>query len=352
MKALIGCCVVLAACGDDGTSTLGPDAPPLIDAGPGPTDDIHFQAGAPLPAGQWLLANEWAAAPNKVFALDPANLGGTARTVFSADRVWSMSARADGRAIVFAANDPMQEAHFGLTFGDSIQNSFLFDAKAQTIALLAPAGSGWANVNDECFSPSPDGAEIYLCRRYEFTPDGAFLGWRLGRLRVADGSFEFLRPDAPGGPFELNPQVIAGTTRVLFELRARPPATGATIHTRDLVNGTEVMVRQNAGRANLAPDGRRVLFADRADQSRLKTFDLQAPADPAVVVSPTLSAGDAAWSPDGNTIVYTVFDQGMSCDHLERVTWAGAAWSAPERVRDCAQTGEFITNLSWVTVAP
>ena len=353
MKALIGWCTVLVAgglvaCGDDGASAGGVDAPP---AGPGPADDIQFMAGASLPAGPWLLANQWATSPNAVLALDPAALGGAARTVFTADRVWSMGARADGRAILFSANDPMQEAHFGVTFGDSIQNSFLFDTPTQAISLLAPPGSGWANVNDECHHPTADGAYIYLCRRYDFAADGSFLGWRLGRVRVEDGSFEFIRPDVAGGPFELNPQVIPGTTRLLFELRARPPATGATVHTRDLVTGAEVMVRERAGRVNLAPDGRTVLFSDRADQSRLKTFDLEAPADPAVVVSMTTGAGDAAWSPDGQTIVYTVFDQANSCDHLERVTWAGAAWSAPERVRDCTQTGEFITRLAWVTIA-
>lgn len=351
MKALIWSCIALVACGDDG-SPAGVDAPPLIDAGPGPADDIQFVAGAALPPGQWLLANDWASSPNRVIALDPADLGGTARTVFSADRVWSMGAHADGRTIVFSANDPMQEAHFGVTFNDSIQNSFAFDTQQRTISLLAPAGTGWENVNDECFHPTTDGAHVYLCRRYEFTADGGFLGWRIGRLSLADGSFEFLRPDAAGGPFELSAQELPGTTRILFELRARPPATGSTLHTRDLVSGVELMVRQGAGRVNLAPDGHRVLFADRTDQSRLKTFDLDAPAEAAIPVSPTLSAGDGAWSPDGQTIVYAVFDQANSCDHLERVTWSGTAWSAPERVRDCAQTGEFLPQLAWVTIAP
>jgi hypothetical protein len=32
------------------------------------------------------------------------------------------------------------------------------------------------------------------------------------------------------------------------------------------------------------------------------------------------------------------------------VTWGGAVWSAPERVRDCTQTGEFITDLSWIRI--
>jgi len=350
MKALIFGLAVLAACGGDGSNQPGPDAAMMIDAGPGPADELGLVAGPSLPPGQWLLANRWDPAPDAVFALDPADLGGTARTVFTANRVWSMGASADGKTILFSGHDPMRETKFGLTLLDSIQNSFAFDTAARTAALLAPAGSPWANVNDECLQPSADGAYVYLCRRYDFTAQGSFLGWRLGRIRVADGSFEFLRPDAPGGPFELTVAELPGATRVLFELRQRPPMTGSALYTHDLSTGTEVMVRANARRPILAPDGHRVLFADATDQSRLKTFELAAPGDPAVPVSTTAGAGDAAWSPDGQTIVYSVFDQAQSCDHLERVTWSGTAWSAPARVRDCAQTGEVITSLAWVTI--
>lgn len=341
---------VVAACGGDDASSAGPDAAPMIDAGPGPADDIGLEPGASLPSGSWLLANRWDPAPDAVLALDPTDLGGTARTVFTASRVWSMGASADGRMILFSAHDPMREMQFGLTLLDSIQNSFVFDTVARTVALLAPSDSTWANVNDECHQLSADGAYVYVCRRYDFTAQGSFSGWRLGRIRVADGSFAFVRPDTPGGPFELAPQELPGGTHVLFELRARPPATGSSLHTRELATGTEVMVRANARRPVLAPDGHRVLFTDPADQSRLKTFDLQAPGDPAIPVSSTTGAGDATWSPDGQTIVYTVFDQANSCDHLERVTWSGSAWSAPTRVRDCTQTGEFITSLAWVTI--
>jgi hypothetical protein len=341
---ILGLAVMVGCSGSD------ENAPAQVDAGPGPADDIELVAGAPLPSGSWLLANRWDPSPDAVIALDPGDLGGPARTVFTASRVWSMGASSDGHSILFSSHDPMREVHFGVTLNDSIQNSFTFDTKARTVAQLAPAGSAWANVNDECFQPSADGEYVYLCRRYDFSAEGTFLGWRLGRIRLSDGSFEFLRPDAPSGPFELSPQELWGGTHVLFELRARPPASGVALHTRELSTGVETMVRANARRPILAPDGHRVLFADTKDQSRLKTFDLQSPDAAAVPVSPTLGAGDGAWSPDGNAIVYTVFDQGNSCDHLERVTWSGSAWSAPIRVRDCTQTGEVITNLTWVVV--
>ena len=49
-------------------------------------------------------------------------------------------------------------------------------------------------------------------------------------------------------------------------------------------------------------------------------------------------------------MVYSVYDDEHACDHLERVTWSGTAWSAPVRVRDCNQTGELITDLAWITI--
>lgn len=338
-----------AGCGgDDGAA--GPDAGPLVDAGPGPVDDLAVQAGEPLPAGAWLLMNEWQADPNRVSALAVTDLAGATRTVFSANRVWSLGARADGRTIVFSSHDPQREQAFGINFTDSIQNPFAYDTQTGAVTLLAPAGSGWANVNDECLVPSADGASVYVCRRYDFTADGTFLGWRLGRITLADGSFTFLRPDAAGGPFELSPVELPGGDRVLFELRARPPASGVALHIRTLSTGAETMLRASARKPVLAPDGHRLVFADTTDQSRLKMLDLDAPATAPIAVSPTLDVGDVVWSPDGTTLVYNVYDQPQNCDHLERVTWTGTAWSAPTRVRDCAVTGEFITNLAWVTV--
>jgi Tol biopolymer transport system component len=343
--------VVVAACGGGGGDPDAgpPDASPP-DAAPDPAREIGFVAGEPLTAGEWIVANDWAGPPDVVFALSPADLGGARRVVFTATRVWSMGARADGGAIAFSTTDPEQEADFGITLGDAIQNSFRYDAATQTVAMLAPAGTDWTNVNDECHEPTADGAYVYLCRRYDFTDQGAFLGWRLGRIRTADGAFEFLRADAPSGPWELAAQAIPGTTRVLYEQRTRPPGIQYSLWTLDLATGAETMIRTGAGRPTLAPDGHRVLFHSTTDQFRLWMFDLDAPAAPAIPVTPTADVGDSAWSPDGQTVVYTVYDDVNTCDHLERVTWTGGAWSPPTRVRDCTQTGEFITDLSWVSV--
>jgi len=340
---LLSCLVLVSssACGDDPAGL--PDAPP---AGPGPADDIGFAAREPLTAGSWLLANDWASEPNVAFVIPIADLGAPRRELFAVNRVWSLGSTADGSRIWFSAFDDQQEAHFGVTFGDSIQNSFEVDTASQTVRAIAPGG--WANVNDECHAPSRDGGSLYVCRRYDFEPGGVFSGWRIGRFTLADGAFEFLRPDTGAGPFELGPQELPDA-RVLFELRERPPATGSSLHARDLTTGTEQLILTGASRAAIAPDGHHVLFRDTSSRT-YKVHDLDQPTAMAVEVSPTLDPGDAAWSPDGATIIYTVFDPALSCDHVERVTFDGAVWSAPLRVRDCTATGEFITTISWITV--
>ena len=342
-----------AACGGGdagGDPDAGvPDATPA-DAAPAPASEIGLVPGPgqALTAGDWIVANDWAGPPDVVFALPAADLGGPRQVVLSANRVWSLGVRADGAELVFSSSDPEQEADFGISIGDAIQNTFRYDTAAQTVALLAPAGADWINVNDECHEPTADGAFVYVCRRYDFTAQGAFLGWRIGRIDGASGAFEFLRPDAPGGPWELGAQAIAGTTRILYEQRTRPPGSQYSLWTRDLGTGAETMVQASAGRPTLAPDGHRVLFHRTTDHFRLWMLDLDAPAAPAIPVTPTTGVGDSAWSPDGDAVVYTVYDDVNICDHLERVTFDGSAWSAPVRVRDCAQTGEFITDLSWI----
>ena len=64
----------------------------------------------------------------------------------------------------------------------------------------------------------------------------------------------------------------------------------------------------------------------------------------------TRIAGDgtsATFSPDGTKIAYTVFDSALSCSHVEIVATDGSQADAPVRIRDCGQSGEFITDLVW-----
>jgi len=343
MRHLVCSCLLVIGCGGD-DAAVTPDAP-AVDAAPGIEQDIGFTAGEPLTSGSWLLANDWDADPNVAFVIPTSDLAAPRRELFAANRVWTVTGAADGGAIWFSAFDAAQDQHFGLTIGDAVQNTFAFDPATRTAHAVTPGG--WANVNDECHAPSRDGRALYVCRRYDFQASGGFSGWRLGALSLADGAFEFVRPGDGTGAFELSPQELPGGA-LMFELRARPPQTGSTIQRRDLATGVETMIRANASKPLLAPDGHHVLFRDGATR-HYQVLDLDQPAAAAVEVSPTLDPGSAAWSPDGTTIVYTVFDSANSCDHLERVTFTGT-WSAPERVRDCSVTGEFITQIAWLDV--
>ncbi len=347
--ALYACLVVssFAACGghaDAGGADAAVDG--AIDASDAPTGaDIRFSATAALPSGSWLLYNDWSQDPNRLYALPTADLGGARRELFQVNRVWAFGARSDGTKLLFSAWDEQQEAHFGVTFGDSIQNTFEYDTAALTVRAVS-----WGNQNDECHTFTADGADAFVCRRYDFMPGGAFSGWRLGKLHLADGSFEFVRPDQQT-QFELHPTPVPGTSTLLFELRDHPPATGSTIMSRDLTTGTETMVEASARRPTLAPDGHRLLFQNADDSNRYYVMDLDQPTQPAVLVSPTTGVGQVRWSPDGGTIVYTVSDNANSCDDLETVAISGMTAAAPTRIRRCVDhDAEFITNIAWVEV--
>ncbi|MBK9035614.1 MAG: hypothetical protein IPL61_30875 [Myxococcales bacterium] len=336
--------LLVASCGGDDGQGAPVDAG--LDAPAGPTAaDIRFTPIAALPSGAWLLYNDWSTDPNRLYALPASDLGGARRELFQANRVWAFGARADGSEVLFSAWDAEQEAHFGVTIGDAIQNTFAYDTATQAVRAVS-----WGNQNDECHTFAPDGATAFVCRRYDFQPDTSYRGWRLGRLQLADGSFEFVRAEQ-STQFEFHPTPVPGTSQLLFELRDKPPASGSTIWSRDLMTGVETMVKASARRPTLAPDGARLLFQNAADRNRWYVMDLAQPATPAALVSATLGVGSARWAPDGAAIVYTVSDDANSCDDLETVAIAGLVAATPARVRVCA-TGdrEFITNIAWVVV--
>ena len=62
-----------------------------------------------------------------------------------------------------------------------------------------------------------------------------------------------------------------------------------------------------------------------------------------------VQASGARWSPDGTRVVYTVGDDEVSCSHVEIVAADGSEADAPTRIRDCVESGEFITDLAWIT---
>ena len=60
-------------------------------------------------------------------------------------------------------------------------------------------------------------------------------------------------------------------------------------------------------------------------------------------------ASNARWSPDGTQVVYLLWDDAGACSHVEIVQADGSEADAPTRIRDCLETGEFISDLAWIT---
>lgn len=335
-------------CGEP-SAPVNPDAgvvDAMLDGGPSaPTAaSIMFAAGAKLGAGSYLVFNDWSKDPNSVWAVAVGDVGGARTELFRANRVWSLGTKADGSAMLFAAHDDQQEAHFGVTLGDSIQNTFLFDAASQQVRAVA-----WGNINDECHTFTPDGLATFVCRRYDFTSAGTFSGWRLAKVRLADGVAEYVRAEQTRD-FELSPQPLSNQ-RLLFELRSKPPASNSAIYVRDLTTGVETKVFDQASRPVLAPDGHHITMLNHADGRKLYIADLDAPTAPLRAVPASAGAADVVWAPDGNSLFYTVFDSANSCDHIERINLLGTPAPTPERLRDCvSHNHEFITKMFWVTV--
>ena len=357
MKFLTASALLFVACGSsnkatvDGAVTIdaGVDAAPPDAAQAAPTaTDIHFHVDGTLTSGQWIVYNNWNVDPNTLLAVTPQAPSATATKVFDVNRVWSMGLTPDGSAVAFSAFDEDQTAHFGVTFGDSIQNTFLFTPATQTLRALS-----WGNINDECHHFDATNSNIYVCRRYDFQADGSSLGYRLGVINVASGAFMFLSP-LSSTEYALTPIPIGPSngpaTALYYDERDLPPASGARIRKIDLTTMANTVVLDNASQPSLAPDGHHLLFANLDDDSSYYVIDLAiADAEP-VKVTDTAGPTDGVWSPDGTTIAYDVYDETNQCSHLETTLSDGSTAATPIRVRDCTVTNEFITQLAWITV--
>ena len=357
VKRFAATALLVAACGSSNNATVdsaptadaGVDATPADAAQPAPTaTDIHFHVDGTLTSGQWIVYNNWNVDPNTLLAVSPDAPAATATKVFDANRVWSMGLTPDGSHIAFSAFDEDQTAHFGVTFGDSIQNTFLFTPATQTLRALQ-----WGNINDECHHFDASQSNIYVCRRYDFQADGSSLGYRLGVINVASGTFTFLSP-LSSTEYALTPIPVGPSdgpaTSLYYDERDVPPASGARIRKIDLTTMANTVVLDNASQPSLAPDGHHLLFANLTDHSAYYVIDLAiADAEP-VKVTDTAGPTDGVWSPDGTTIAYDVYDDAHQCSHLETTLSDGSTAASPTRVRDCTVTNEFITQLAWITV--
>ncbi|MGH7295316.1 MAG: hypothetical protein ACRELB_10295 [Polyangiaceae bacterium] len=321
-----------------------------LDAGayPIPTPaSIQFAAKAALPSGEQLLFNDWSPSPNTVSSLTPDGL--TKTEVFDVYRAWSMGVSHDGKSIAFSCGEPDQLADFGLQIGDSIQQTWIYDASSQAIHLVAHG-----NINDECHTFGPGDTTLWVCRRYDFeeTGDAGNLagtngGYRVGWIDLATGAFSFFTPDdSSSATYALYPQPTADGAGVYYSTTQNVSATQtkSTLLYAPLCGGPAVDVRDGAREPVISPDGTRYVYASDAEKGALHASTLDGVAD----VKITAAAGtNAVWSPDGSRVAYLVYDVAAGCQHIDVVKSDGTTAASPTRLRDCTKTGEFITQLAW-----
>lgn len=304
--------------------------------------DIEFQAVNPIPSGQHLLFNDWDASPNSVSALSLD--GSTTTEIFRAYRVWSMGVSRAGDRIAFACGDPEQAQNYGINLGDAIQHTWIYDIASQTAEVVA-----WGNINDECHAFGPGDERLYVCRRYDFTDAPSYKGWRLGVIEMATGDFSFLTDDVTN-VFALHPQPNADETELyysLIDVPASPPSGLRSIRRMPLPSGASAAVRAEADSPLLSPDGTRYLYRNLQDARTLWSSSIDGTTTFRVVAA---EATEPVFSPDGSQVAYLLRDDANNCDHIYIAASDGSQASSPVRIRDCAATGEFITELDWVDV--
>lgn len=305
-------------------------------------ESIQFSAVAPLPAGEQILFNDWNAFPNTVASMRPD--GSEEAIVFEAYRVWSMAASPDRSTIAFSSGDPEQEAHYGITFGDAIQHTFLYDVATESASNLTRG-----RINDECLVFSDDGERLYLCRRSDFEQSGSELTNTLYhpvRIDLASGAEEIvLAPQDDVMALQLQPDAAEATALLTWIFLPPSPPAEHSIRRIDLETGDVTLVREDAGVPALSPDGTRYLFADYTQQGTLWSSTLDG-GDPVQVVATNVTG--AVWSPDGTQVAFLLDDDDLACAHVAVAAADGSDAEAPVIVRDCTETGEFITELAWI----
>lgn len=328
-----------------GTSTGGTDSGTggvISDSGgpdgfvPEPTpSDIQFSSTNPLPSGEQLLFTDWNANPNRLSSIKPDGTGEL--EIFRAYRLWALGVSHDTNAIAFACGDPLQLEHYGLNLGDAIQNTWLYDSNDQTAKILS-----FGNINDECHTFSSTDQNVYVCRRYDFQPDNSNHTYRLGRISLGDGSFEFLGPDLPA-ELQLHPQPIADETSLFYTIiEVQNGSQKRKIAKKTLPDGTPETVKQDASSGVLSPDGTQLVFADTTQQSQLFRMNVDGTN---VVKLASHNGTSVSWSPDGTRIAY-LWSETSACTHIEIVKADGTEADSPFRVRDCGTA--FVADLAWI----
>jgi hypothetical protein len=328
--------------GSGGAGGTGGEDPPVCfvpttdPTAPTP-EDVQFAPVGQLLAGEQILFNDWNQSPNELLAMRP---DGTAEAwIFSAYRIWSFGVSRSSTQIAFAAGDPMQEQNYGITIGDAIQPTFVYDEACGTVGALT-----WGNLNDECHSFGPGDDYLYLCRRYDFDDTGAFSGYRVGRVSMATQAFEWLTPEDDAS-YRLSAQPLGGETDMIYYRIPLPTGTRSVVRA-PISGGTESVIRDDAGYPHLSPDGTRILVSDTTQGGSIVSIDLSGGDD--VLVAEGESLTTMVYSPDGSRVAFLRWDDAVACSHVEVAAADGSEATSPTRIHDCGMSGRFITELAWI----
>lgn len=304
-------------------------------------DDIEFEALHAVPSGEQILFNNWAL-PDSISATTPDGL--TTTEIFRAYRVWSMGVANGGTELAFACGDPNQVEHYGIEVGDAIQHTWLYDFATQTVTLLADG-----TINDECHTFTADDSALYVCRRYDFRCDPEWYSvnenYRIGRIELGTKAFEFVT-DPTASEMDLYPQPDAAESSMLFtRVTIEGSSQSRAIMQMALPTGTPTSVRADANGPVLSPDGLRYLYVDYDQNGWLYASDLDGQNE---VLVAEAHATSVRYSPDGQRVAFLADNDDAACSDIVTVAADGSEAQGPAVVRDCGESGEFITDIAWI----
>jgi hypothetical protein len=250
--------------------------------------------------------------------------------------------------LAFSSADPDQESDYGVTLGDAIQYTWIFEPGKEPRQLTN------GNINDECHSFIENDGKLLMCRRANFfqCEKGGSTVWgndpyRILTVDVATGEEHFLsgmNPDV----MEIGPQLRNDGTIIYWRNELKSGKFVQSLMKMNGDGGGVEYLHEGWTAPRLSRDRTKVLF--RAKQW---TQIFLSPADdfssPQLVIDGAgsrLSKYD--FSPDMKYVVYSKPHPSANCDDIYTAQLPGGANQT--LIMDCVKTGKNVVGLQWVEV--